>query len=267
MNKFDTLLLDSREAVEILSLHRPDRMNAVNPVMVDEASTYFRGLHERLSVRVVILRGSGNTFCAGADLGSEAFHPPGAGRPQHQLLIQKQYSGLIKLMRSCPQPIIGLLHGPVCGAGLSLALACDIRLASPTARLNAAYLRIGLGGCDMGSGYLLPRLVGLSVAAEMLMTGRFVEAERAKAIGLVSDVVPEEDLLDRALELTADMLRASPMGLRMTKETLNMQVDAPSLEAALMLEDRQQVMLLETEDFKEGDAEFREKRSPHYGDH
>ena len=124
-------------------------------------------------------------------------------------------------MRGCPQPIIGLLHGAACGAGFSLALACDVRFAAPNARLNAAYLRVGLGGCDMGAGYLLPRLVGLSVASELLMSGRFIHAERAKAVGLVSDIVAADKLLDVALALANDMLAASPMGLRMTKETLN----------------------------------------------
>ena len=103
----------------------------------------------------------------------------------------------------------------------------------------------------MGSGYLLPRLIGLSVASELLLTGRFIHAERAKAVELVSDVVAEDKLLETGLELAEDMLAASPMGLRMTKETLNAEVDAPSLEAALTLEDRQQVILLETADQKE----------------
>ena len=132
--------------------------------------------------------------------------------------------------------------------------------------MNAAYLRVGLGGCDMGSGYLLPRLVGLSIASEFLMTGRFIEADRAKSIGLVSDIVPESGLLDAGMALANDMLRASPMGLRMTKETLNAQIDAPSLDAGLTLEDRQQVMLLETADFREAVTAFREKRAPKYED-
>ena len=118
----------------------------------------------------------------------------------------------------------------------------------------------------MGAGYLLPRLIGLSVASELLMSGRFIHADRAKAVGLVSDVVAEDKLLDIGLELAADMLRASPMGLRMTKETLNAEIDAPSLEAALTLEDRQQVMLLETDDHREAVAAFKTKRRPRYED-
>ena len=132
--------------------------------------------------------------------------------------------------------------------------------------MNAAYLRVGLGGCDMGSGYLLPRLVGLSLASELLLTGNFIAAPRALGSGLVSGVVPGEALLDAGLALAGDMLRASPMGLRMTKETLGLSVDAPSLEAALTLEDRQQVMLLATGDHQEAVRAFRAKEAPLYGD-
>jgi len=266
MKNFTTLVVETRGPIEILSLNRPDALNAVTPTMVEEATEYFSGLSRRLDVRVVILRANGRAFCAGADLGSVAFVAPGAGRPQRQMSMQKLYSGLIKLMRSCPQPIIGLLHGAACGAGFSLALACDVRFAAPNARLNAAYLKVGVGGCDMGSGYLLPRLIGLSVASELLLTGRFIHAERAKAVGLVSDVVAEDKLLETGLELAEDMLAASPMGLRMTKETLNAEVDAPSLEAALTLEDSQQVILLETADQKEAVDAFRKKRRPRYED-
>ena len=151
--------------------------------MVEEAAAYFSGLYDRLDVRVVILRANGRAFSAGADLGSVAFAESGAGRPQRQMAMQKRYSGLIKLMRGCPQPIIGLVHGPACGGGFSLALACDVRYAAPNARMNAAYIRVGLGGCDMGAGYLLPRLVGLSNASEFLLTGRFILAERAQGDG------------------------------------------------------------------------------------
>jgi enoyl-CoA hydratase/carnithine racemase len=266
MTQTATLALERRGPIEILSLDRPQSLNAISPEMVTELRAYFEGLIDRLDVRVVLLRANGRAFSAGADLASVAFAEPGAGRAQRQMAMQKLYSGLIKAMRDCPQPIVGLLHGAACGAGFSLALACDVRYAAPNTRLNAAYIRVGLGGCDMGAGYLLPRLVGLSNASEFLLSGRFIEAERAKAIGLVSDVVPEDRLLDAGLDFAADMLKASPMGLRMTKETLNLQIDAPSLEAGLVLEDRQQVILLETSDHREAVSAFREKRAPRYED-
>ena len=266
MTQPDTIALETRGAIEILTLNRPAQLNAVTPEMIGELTDYFSGLHDRPATRVVILRGNGREFSAGAELGSDAFAAPGKGRPQRQLKMQQNYSGVIRLMRSCPQPIIGLAHGGACGAGFSLLLACDVRFATPDARMNAAYIRIGVGSCDMGSGYLLPRLVGLSVASELLLTGRFLKAERAQAVGLVSDIVPEDDLLTKGMEFASEMLRTSPMGLRMTKQALNALIDAPSLDAALMMEDRQQVMLLETYDHTEAVAAFRERRDPTYSD-
>ena len=263
---YDTLKLDRRGEVEILSLNRPLVLNAISPEMARELSGYFEGLKLRLDVRVVILRGEGRLFCAGADLGAAAFAAPGAGRAQRQMAMQKLYSGVVRAMRACPQPIVALLHGAACGGGLSLALASDVRYAAPNARMNAAYIKGGLGGCDMGAGYLLPRLVGLSNASEFLLTGRFIDAERALRMGLVSEIAPEDHLLDLGLALAADMLKTAPMALRMTKETLNAEIDAPGLDAALTLEDRQQVILLETADHREAVQAFREKRLPAYRD-
>ena len=266
MDKFTTITVEEHDAIEILSLNRPDALNSVTPVMADELIAYFSGLHDRLSTRIVIFRGNGRAFCAGAGLGSDAFAAPGAGRPQRQLDMQQRYSRIIRLMRSCPQPIVALVHGAACGAGFSLLLASDIRFAARGARMNAAYIRVGVGGCDMGSGYMLPRLIGLSVASELLLTGRFLDADRAKAVGLVSDVVPEDKLLETGLAFAAEMALTAPMGLRLTKQTLNALIDAPGIDAALMIEDRQQVMLLETSDHQEAVAAFRERRDPSYSD-
>jgi enoyl-CoA hydratase/carnithine racemase len=266
MDKFTTISVEERSAIEILSLNRPEALNSMTPAMAEELIAYFSGLHDRLSTRIVIFRGNGRTFCAGADLGSDAFSAPGKGRPQRQLAMQQRYSRIIRLMRSCPQPIIALVHGAACGAGFSLLLASDVRFAAQGARMNAAYIRVGVGGCDMGSGYMLPRLIGLSVASELLLTGRFLDADRAKAVGLVSDVVPEDQLLETGLAFAAEMARTAPMSLRLTKQTLNALIDAPGIDAALMIEDRQQVMLLETSDHQEAVAAFRERRDPSYSD-
>ena len=262
----ELLLIEARDGLEIVTLNRPDALNAVSPALAEALLAYFTGLAARLDVRVVLLRGAGRAFCAGADLGSDAFAAEGPGRPQRQMAMQKLYSGIVRAMRACPQPIIALIHGPACGAGFSLALASDVRIAATDARMNAAYLRVGLGGCDMGSGYLLPRLVGLSVASELLMTGNFIGAERALAVGLVSRLVSAEELLPTGLQLAADMLRAAPMGLRMTKETLNQSIDAGGLEAGLMLEDRQQVILLSTADHQSAVSAFLNKQAPVYAD-
>ncbi|GGZ10250.1 enoyl-CoA hydratase/isomerase family protein [Novosphingobium colocasiae] len=260
------LEIERRGAIEIATLNRPDSLNAVSPELAEALQAYFSGLVNRLDVRVVLLRGAGRVFCAGAELGSDAFATEGPGRNQRQLAMQRLYSGIVRAMRACPQPVIALVQGAACGAGFSLALAADVRIAAEDAKLNAAYLRVGLGGCDMGSGYLLPRLVGLSVASELLMTGNFIHAPRALATGLVSSVVPVDGLLDAGLAMAGDMLRASPMGLRMTKETLGLTVDAPGFEAALTLEDRQQCMLIATSDHETAVEAFRTRAIPEYRD-
>ncbi|AXQ27802.1 enoyl-CoA hydratase/isomerase family protein [Solimonas sp. K1W22B-7] len=264
MNPEPGITVEARGAIEILTLNQPDALNVLTPEVIDELADYYEALQHRTEVRVVILRSTGRAFCAGADLGSQAFAEAGSGRIHRQGDIQQRYASVIRLMRSCPQPVIGLVHAAACGAGFSLVLACDIRYAAPEAKMNAAYLRVGLGGCDLGSGYLLPRLVGLGPASEFLLSGRFIGAERALRMGLVSEVVPAGQLLDTGLAMAADMLRASPLGLRMTKETLNALIDAPSLDAALMIENRQQIMLTGTEDHLEAVAAFRDKREPRY---
>jgi enoyl-CoA hydratase/carnithine racemase len=167
-------------------------------------------------------------------------------------------------MRACPQPIIALGHGAAAGGGLSLLLASDVRYGAPSFCCNAAYIRIGLGGCDMASSYFLPRLVGASLASEMILTGRFVDAARALSAGLISEIIDEDKLLDRGLALADEMLATSPWGLRLSKQALNLNIDAQSLDAAMAIEDRQQVILSATEDHQEALAAFLEKRAPDY---
>ena len=184
-------------------------------------------------------------------------------------MVLKRFGALgriVKLMRSCPQPIIGLGHGAACGGGFSFFLACDVRYAAPSLKMNAAYIKIGLSGCELGSSYLLPRLVGMSVASEYLPTGRFMTAERAREVNLVSAVVPEEQLLETGLALANEMLLTSPLGLRLTKDALNFSIDASSLDAAMAMEDRQQVLVTFTDDYAEARTAFVERRPPHFND-
>jgi enoyl-CoA hydratase len=145
-----------------------------------------------------------------------------------------------------------------------LALASDIRIAGESARMNAAFIRIGLSACDIGVSYFLPRLVGVSVASELMLTGRFIHAQRALATGLVSEVVPDAKLAEAARPYIEEMLTTSPLGLRLTKECLNFSVDAPSLEAAVAMEDRNQILTAQTNDVREGMTAFLEKRKPQY---
>nr|WP_221235048.1 enoyl-CoA hydratase-related protein [Sphingopyxis panaciterrulae] len=256
------MLVEARGAVEIATLNRPERLNALNGDLVDELNAYFGGLAERREVRVVILRGAGRGFCAGLDIQED--RATDETPVLRTLRTQTSIGNIYRKMRACPQPIIALGHGAAAGGGLSLLLASDVRYAAPSFRCNAAYIRIGLGGCDMASSYFLPRLVGASLAAEMILTGRFIDAGRALSAGLVSEIVDEDELLDRGIALAGEMLATSPHGLRLSKQALNLNIDAPSLEAAMAIEDRQQVILSATEDHREALAAFLEKRTPAY---
>ena len=261
----DPILIDEDAGVATVTLNRPDRLNAMDETLIAALDTYFRSLHDRHEIRIVVLKAAGRAFCAGLDL--EAWRPPeGVGSVQHTWRTQRSIATVMQLMRSCPQPIIALAQGAACGGGLSLLLSSDIRFCTPDFRMNAAYIKIGLGGCDMGSSYFLPRLVGSSLASEMILTGRFVNAERALSSGFVSAVVEADGLGAAAQEIINEMLLTAPMGLRLSKDALNRNIDAPGFEAALALEDRQQVLLSQTQDSTEAQRAFLEKRPPEYRD-
>jgi enoyl-CoA hydratase/carnithine racemase len=258
----DCLLIERKGNVDWVTLNRPERLNALDDELTNRLRDYFEGLAEDQICRVVVLRGAGRAFCAGLDLKSEqarAFRDDGL---RAALSVQRNLRNIMLAMRRCPQPIVALMHGAAAGGGFALALASDIRLAADTTIMNGAFIRIGLGGCDVGSSYLLPRLIGAAPAAEILFTGCDVDAARAVRLGLISEIVSEEGLADAAETYVSRMLATSPMGLALTKECLNMNIDAPSFEAALALEDRNQVLLGQTADFREGVAAFCEKRPP-----
>jgi enoyl-CoA hydratase len=177
---------------------------------------------------------------------------------------QRTISELVLMMRRAPQPIIAAVHGAACGGGFALALGSDVRLAGESARMNAAFIRIGLSACDVGVSYFLPRMLGASIAAELLLTGNFIDAVRAERCGLVSRVVPDGELEAAAQALADDMLRNSPLGLRLTKECLNASLDAGSLEQVIAMEDRNQILCTRSDDFREGITAFLQKRAPHY---
>jgi enoyl-CoA hydratase len=266
---YETLLIEKRGAVDWVTMNRPESLNALNNTLVDELLDYFGALYFERSVRIVVLRGAGRAFCAGLDLkqsGSRRNVEGAApmGGPDAGLLSQRRISEIVLRMRRCGQPIISLVQGPACGGGFALALASDIRIAGQSMRMNAAFIRIGLSACDIGVSYFLPRLVGVSVASELMLTGRFITADRALRVGLVSEVVPDGDLESAASPYIEEMITTAPLGLRLTKECLNMSVDAPGLEAAINMEDRNQILCSQTNDVREGMTAFLEKRKPNY---
>jgi enoyl-CoA hydratase/carnithine racemase len=263
--QYETITIERRGAAEWVTLDRPDRLNAIDTTMTRELSDYFAKLCEERAVRVVVLRGAGRSFCAGMDLKeyADGVPAPPFGRGLAQ---QGTMSEIFMRMRRCPQPIISLIHGAAAGGGFALALASDIRLAGASARMNAAFIRVGLSACDMGTSYFLPRLIGVSLASELMLTGRFIQAERALACGLVSEVVPDEELETCAQGYVDDMLAATPLGLLLTKDGLNMAIDSPSLEHAMAIENRQQLLVGRSEDFREAVAARSEGRKPIWKD-
>jgi enoyl-CoA hydratase/carnithine racemase len=261
--QFETLTLERRDHIAWLTLNRPEALNAMNRQLVRELRAFFSQLGDDHDTRVVVLRGAGRAFCAGLDL-KEGVEDDGS--VQASLRGQRTISELVMMMRRAPQPIIACVQGAACGGGFALALGADVRLAGASARMNAAFIRIGLSACDVGVSYFLPRMVGASVAAELMLTGNFIEAERAERLGLVSRVVPDAELDGAAQALADDMLRNSPIGLRLTKECLNASLDAGSLEQVIAMEDRNQILCTRSEDFREGIAAFLQKRPPQYRD-
>ena len=235
MTEYETISIEKRGQVDWLTLNRPEVLNAINTPMVTELRDYFGALAEDRETRIVVMKGAGRAFCAGLDIkasrSGEHASPFGGG-----MGFQGYLAEVYIRMRRCPQPIISLVQGPACGGGFAFVLASDIRIAGESARMNAAFIKIGLSACDMGTSYFLPRLVGTSIASELMLTGRFIDAQRCLRTNLVSEVVPDAELEAAAQSYVDDMLLTSPMGLRMTKEGLGVAVDSASLEAAMAVE-------------------------------
>ncbi len=263
------ILIDrARDGVALVTLNRPDCRNAMNAELIATLHDTFDALHRDRSCRVVVLTGAGAGFCAGLDLreGATPAHATGLGRAQAMLETQQSIASLVPRMRSMRQPIIAAVNGAASGGGLALALASDIRIASASARFNVAFVRIGLSGCDIGVSWLLPRLIGASRAYELLLTGRFVDAEEALRIGLVIEVADDDQLLDAAWR-SADLLLAnSPFGVQMTKEVMWSQLEIGSLAAGIDLENRTQMLASTTGDMAEAMQAFLEKRPPTFTD-
>jgi len=260
---YETLKLEHEGALAWLTLDRPERLNALSRQLVAELRDFFgRRLPEDRETRVVVLRGAGRAFCAGLDLkeavGQES--DPEERGVSAGLRGQRTISEIVLMMRRAPQPIIACVQGAAAGGGFALALGADVRIAGESARMNAAFIRIGLSACDVGVSYFLPRMIGASVAAELLLTGNFIDAARAEKLGLVSRIVPDGELEATARTLAGEMLRNTPLGLRLTKECLNMSLDAGSLEQVIAMEDRNQILCARGEDFDEGIRAFLEKR-------
>ena len=256
-----TMRLDHpAEGVLQITLDRPERLNAQTPQMFVELEALAGRLNADEDLRAVILTGAGRAFCAGYDLDEAAKLRELPARRMYAL--QHSFGRATEAFRAVPQPIIAAVNGPAAGGGLSFALNADIRIASPEARFNAAVVRIGLSAGDLGASWHLPRIVGPGLAAEILYTGRFVEADEAERIGLVNRIVPAERLLDEALAIAAQIAANSPLGVELSKRVLQAGLDGLPLRPALEIENRGQALATRGEDMGEALSAFREKRPP-----
>jgi enoyl-CoA hydratase len=249
-----------------ITLNRPDKLNAMTSELVANLHGALDEIANDASTRVVVLTGAGRGFCAGLDLGGygEAPGRQQPGKMESGFAVQKHIASLIPHLRALPQPIIAAVNGPAAGGGFALVLGSDIRLAATTAKFNAAFIRIGLSACDIGTSWLLPRLVGAARAQELMLTGRIFDAAEAEKIGLVLETVPNEALLDRAYLKAAEIMQNSPIGVALTKEGMWSALEIPGMQAAIDMENRQQIMASFSDDATETLRAFREKRSPRY---
>jgi enoyl-CoA hydratase len=250
------------DGITRITLDRPAKLNAMNVELISELHDALDAIRTDRACRAVIITGAGRGFCAGLDLGGYGVAPGGedVGPVQTNMAIQKHIAALVPKLRSLPQPVIAAVNGPAAGGGLALALASDIRIASTTARFNVAFVRIGLSGCDIGVSWLLPRLIGASRAWELMLTGRIIDASRAAEIGLVSTVVDDDALMDTAMTIAGEIRANSPWGVAQTKEVMWSQLEIPSLQAGIDLENRTQILSGQTADAMEAMRAFLEKR-------
>lgn len=250
--------------IALVSLNRPSKLNAMTSEMVEELHEAFNAIGHNREVRVVVLTGAGRGFCAGLDLGGYGTAPGFAwnGAMEQGFAVQKHIASLIPRMRSLPQPIIAAVNGPASGGGFALVLGSDIRLCAQSARFNAAFIRIGLSACDIGTSWLLPRLVGAARAQELMLTGRLFDADEALRIGLVVDAVPDDLLLEAAFSKAEEVMLNTPIGVALTKEGMWSALEIPGLQAAIDMENRQQIMASFSDDARETRRARAEGRAP-----
>jgi enoyl-CoA hydratase len=268
---------ETPDRIALVTIDRPERRNALSANALAALHRTFDALAARPELRAVVLTGAGVSFCSGADMKSGAEDMDDlAGTPVGEMLgrvrgavtrsfvMQELMAGLFEKIHRLRLPVIAAVNGTAHGGGFALALACDIRYASRSASFGAVFIKRGVSACDMGTSYYLPRLVGASRSAELLLTGRVFDAAEAERIGLVLEVVDDGAVVERALAKAREIAENSPLAVWMTKETMWQTVDSPSLRHALDLENRTQIMCTATGELNHAFAAFREGRKPEW---
>ena len=257
-----------RPHVAVVRMHRPDRLNAMSIELVSELHAALGAVAEENDTWVVVLTGSGRGFSSGLDLKDQGLLPNIGGLSVGRIAQRsmRHYSRLVPTLRRMPQPVIAAVNGPAYGGGMCLALGADLRFASESAVFNSTGIVNGLTSTELGVSWILPRLIGVARSNDILLTGRIVDAHEALAMGLVSRVLPDDELLETCLDVAESMCQFSPYGLAMTKDVLWANLEVASLEAAIELEDRNQLMLGFTENLPEAIRAFAAGRPPVYRD-
>lgn len=253
---------DDATRVGTITLNRPDRLNALTFEVYDELRHAFRSLSDEPELRALVITGSGRAFCSGGDV--EDIIGALFDRGYRGLLdFTRMTCDLVLAIRRCRKPVIGALNGTVAGAGAVIATACDMRVAAESAKIAYLFTRVGLSGADMGAAWMLPRIVGLAKASELLMTGDFIGAEEAHRIGLYNRVVPDGEALAAAGALAARLARGPSFALEITKDSLNREASM-DLPGALEAEAQIQASLMLHPDFREAYEAFVGKRDPEF---
>ena len=253
------------DRIAVVTMNRPERRNALSASMTTAIKEAFVGLHRDREVDVVVLTGAGKGFCAGADLSPEPDPAPdteGRSRVGVTYRSQEHLAEMILTVHECDKPVIAAVHGAAVGGGLAIALACDLRVATPDARFGSVFINVGLSSCDVGVSYFLPRIVGPTRAAELMLSGRHFSGVEADAFGMLNRLAPEEALMDAALELAALVGRNTEYGRWMTKRGMWLAIDSPSLRHTIELENRTQVIGTFTGNMVNAAKAFMDKREP-----
>lgn len=257
----DDVLVERRdEGIAVVTLARPEARNALTLAMAGRLRDTLREVGADPACRVIVLAAQGNAFCAGLDLKAH----PGMDGAVAWMGLQEVFSGLIETVRGLSQPVIAAVPGAAVGAGFGLALAADVRFCTPATRFLVGAVKVGLSAGECGISYHLPRLVGAGRAFEIMLTGRPVTGEEAVAIGLASEMVEPFAVLGRALDCARMIAENSPYSVKHTKQVMWANLHAPSLAAAVELENHVQVVALMTDDFREAATAFAEKRPPRF---
>jgi enoyl-CoA hydratase/carnithine racemase len=253
-------LTHPRPDIAVLTLHRPEKLNALNHELVESLHTVLDDIGASNEVRVVVLTGAGRGFCSGLDLTDP--NPPQAGEgvefPRSGMRWQERIANLTAKIHRLRQPVIAAVNGAAYGGGFGISLACDIRVAAESARFCTQFIKLGLGGCDIGVSYTLPRIIGAGPAFDLILTARVVDAQEALRLGIVSRLA--EDALAEALSIAETLCSYGRFGVESTKQVLWANLEAASLEAALHLENRSQILSSTSGEMSAAGAAFRERR-------